>query len=150
MEHVNELKKVITSQDSFILLISLIQKTDIFIDYNNYTFYRLHNNNVSYSKSLEKYLKFNKRIELPAFIYQLKLANIYKSKAGKTFLEYLIFMVKSAVAIQEKNKKEVISAFRYLPLVINGKLIKRVILSILFLFHSGYPYKKLTKNFGRP
>ena len=147
LKHINELKKVITSPDSFILLISLIQKTNVFIDYNKYTFYRLHNNNVSYSKSLEKYVKFNKRMELPALIYQLELANIYRSKAGKTFLGYFIFMIKSALTIQGKNKKEVISTFRYLPLIVNGKLIKRVILLILFLFRSEYPYKRLTRNF---
>ena len=142
------MKKVITSQDSFMLLISLIQKQDIFIDSGKYTFYRLHNNNVSYSKSLEKHLKFNKEVELPSLLYQLELAKNYKSKAAKLFSKNLVFMVKSAVAIEENDKKEVMNAFRYLPLnVLDKKLFKRVILSILFLFGSNYPYKILTRNF---
>ena len=149
-QHIDELKKVITSQDSFMLIISLIQKQDIFIDSGKYTFYRLHNNNVSYSKSLEKHLKFNKEVELPALFYQLELAKNYKSKAAKLFSKNLIFMVKSAVAIEENNKKEVMSAFRYLPLnVLDKKLFKRVILSILFILGSKYPYRILTRNFSR-
>ncbi len=148
--HLNELKSVIASQDSFMLIISLISKTDIFIDDGKYTFYRLHSNNISYSKSLEKNLRFNKEIELPALLYQLNLANHYASNPARIFLKHLIFMVKSDIAIKENKKKEVISAFRYLPLgVVDKLLLKRVILSILFLLGSNYPYRRLTRDFNQ-
>ena len=129
------------------LIISLISKTDIFIDDGKYTFYRLHSNNISYSKSLEKNLRFNKEIELPALLYQLNLANHYASNPAKAVLKHLIFMVKSGIAIEENNKKELIKAFTYIPFVMDKKLFKRVLLSILFLLGSNYPYKKLTRNF---
>ena len=148
--HLNELKSVITSQDSFMLIISLISKTDIFIDYDKYTFYRLHSNNTSYFKSLEKNLRFNKEIELPALLYQLNLANHYASNPARIVLKHLIFMNKSDIAIKENRKKEVISAFRNLPLdAVDKSLLKKVILSILFLFGSNYPYKRLTRNFNQ-
>ncbi len=145
--HLNELKSVIASQDSFMLIISLISKTDIFIDDGKYTFYRLHSNNISYSKSLEKNLRFNKELELPALIYQLNLAKAYNSKAAKLSLKYLVFMTMSAISIEENNKKEAIKTFRYLPLYLDKRLIKRAILLIIFLLGSKYPYKILTKQF---
>jgi glycosyltransferase involved in cell wall biosynthesis len=148
--HLNELKSVIASPDSFMLIISLISKTDIFIDYDKYTFYRLHSNNTSYFKSLEKNLRFNKEIELPALLYQLNLANHYASNPARVVLKHLIFMNKSDIAIKENKKKEVISTFRNLPLnAVDKSLLKRVILSILFLFGSNYPYKRLTRNFNQ-
>ena len=148
--HLNELKSVIASQDSFMLIISLISKTDIFIDDGKYTFYRLHSNNISYSKSLEKNLRFNKEIELPALLYQLNLANHYASNPARIVLKHLIFMNKSDIAIKKNKKKEVISTFRNLPLnAVDKSLLKRVILSILFLFGSNYPYKRLTRNFNQ-
>ena len=148
--HLNELKSVIASPDSFMLIISLISKTDIFIDYDKYTFYRLHSNNTSYFKSFEKNLRFNKEIELPALLYQLNLANHYASNPARVVLKHLIFMNKSDIAIKENKKKEVISTFRNLPLnAVDKSLLKRVILSILFLFGSNYPYKRLTRNFNQ-
>ena len=148
--HLNELKKVIASPDSFMFIISLISKTDIFIDDGKYTFYRLHSNNISYSKSLEKNLRFNKEMELPALLYQLNLANHYASNPARIVLKHAIFMYKSDVAIKENRKKEVISAFRNLPLdAVDKSLLKKVILSILFLFGSNYPYKRLTRNFNQ-
>ncbi len=92
--HLNELKSVITSQDWFMLIISLISKNDIFIDNGKYTFYRLHNNNISYSKSLEKNLRFNKEMALPAFLYQLNLANHYGSNTARIFLKHAILCIK--------------------------------------------------------
>ena len=146
-KHINELRGIITSPDSFMLLISLIEKSNIFIDNSKYTFYRLHDKNVSYSKSIEKHLKFNKELELPALIYQLNLAKAYNSKAAKLFLKCLVFMTMSAISIEENNKKEAIKTFRYLPLYLDKKLIKRAILLIIFLLGSKYPYKILTKQF---
>ena len=148
-KHINELRGIITSQDSFMLLISLIEKSNIFIDNSKYTFYRLHDKNVSYSKSIEKHLKFNKELELPALIYQLNLAKAYNSKAAKLFLKCLVFMTMGAISIEENNKKELIKAFTYIPFVMDKKLFKRVLLSILFLLGSNYPYKRLTRNFNQ-
>ena len=146
-KHINELREIIASQDSFMLLISLIEKSNIFIDNSKYTFYRLHNKNVSYPKSIEKHLKFNRKLELPALIYQLNLAKAYNSKAAKLVLKNLVFMTTSTISIEENNKKELIKAFTYIPFVMDKKLFKRVLLSILFLLGSNYPYKKLTRNF---
>ena len=148
--HLNELKSVITSQDWFMLIISLISKNDIFIDNGKYTFYRLHNNNISYSKSLEKNLRFNKEMALPAFLYQLNLANHYGSNTARIFLKHAIFMYKIDIAIKENKKKEVINAFRYLSLgAVDKTLLKRVILLILFLLGSNYPYNRLTRYFNQ-
>ncbi len=147
-KHINELREVIASPDSFMLLISLIEKSNILIDNSNYTFYRLHDKNVSNPRQIEKHLKFNKELGLPAFIYQLNLAKAYNSKVAKLFFKNLIFMTMSNISIEENNKKELIKAFLYMPLVIDKRLFKRIILSILFLLGSNYPYKRLTRNFS--
>ena len=89
-------------------------------------------------------------MELPALLYQLNLANHYASNPARIVLKHAIFMYKSDVAIKENRKKEVISAFRNLPLdAVDKSLLKKVILSILFLFGSNYPYKRLTRNFNQ-
>ncbi len=59
-------------------------------------------------------------------------------------------MYKIDIAIKENKKKEVINAFRYLSLgAVDKTLLKRVILLILFLLGSNYPYNRLTRYFNQ-
>lgn len=145
----NELKKVIAYPDSFTLIISLISKTDVFIDNNKLTFYRLHNKNISIPRSLKKYLKFYKEIVIPAYLYQLKLADKSNVKLAKLILWRLLFEVLSDLAIKSNNRKDLIKAFKYLSLnSIDKRIIKRIGLSIFFLLGSNSPHKRLTRNFN--
>ncbi|MCL5976324.1 MAG: hypothetical protein M1580_01885, partial [Candidatus Parvarchaeota archaeon] len=118
--------------DIFVLIISLISKSDIFIDRNKLTFYRQYDKNTSY---------YTKELVIPELSHQLELANKSNVKLAKSILKFLLFLTLSDTAIKQNNKKDLIKSFKYLPLnkVTYQRVIRRIILSILFLFGSNYP-----------
>lgn len=87
-----ELIGLITSPDSFMALISIISKVSLFIDNNQLTFYRIHENNTSLSKNAKKSISFNENLEIPALFAQLRLAYRSGSKAGTALIKNLLFL----------------------------------------------------------
>ena len=148
LRYSKELKNLITSQDSFSFIISLISKADIFVDNNKLTFYRFHNKNTIYFKSLKKYLKFNKLV-LAEHLYELELSNRNNIKLAKQISKRLLFLLLTEQAIKINKRKDLIKAFKYLSLTMftDKRIIKRFVLLILFLFGSSYPYKRLNMRF---
>lgn len=150
LSYSRELKNIITNQDSFMFLISLMSKKDILIDNNKMTFYRIHDKNTSDGggTEIEKYFKFYRELSLPALFYQLKLADKENAKVAKLALKSLVFVTLSDFCIRSNNKKDLIKAFKYISFnALDKTIIGRIGLSILFLLGSKYPYKRLTRNF---
>ncbi|MEM3812031.1 MAG: hypothetical protein QXX98_03565, partial [Thermoplasmata archaeon] len=137
--------KVDANQDLFCFLLALISKTKIVIDKNRLTFYRLHDNNTSQSKDLRKFIELTENLFLPALRSQLKLAREYESKVAINFFAMMIFDTLSYLGIVKKDKKLVVSAFKYFRFYINKGIFKLLVADFLFLLGSNYPYKRVTK-----
>ena len=148
-KHRRELAQIITSPDSFMLLLSIIEKTGIFIDYNLLSFYRIHSNNVSVYKSTERALNFNEKLVLPTLLFQYNIAKKYNSDTGKLLLGRLVFMTESMLGIINCDRRTLFSSLKHYRFILFDKSsFRRLIAVFIAILGSKYPKKLITQSFN--
>ena len=148
LKHGDELRTVVTSPDTFMLTVSLIENVSIFTDNNELTFYRMHNMNSSIHHNVQNAIESTDKYGIPALLYQLKLAVKYKNKTAEKMLSNYIFMFSTSLDILKGDRKHIISTLKYFS-AFNKRLVERLALVFLFLIGSRYPYNVLTRNYKK-
>ena len=145
--YIHEIYSSGIATDFFLFLIALADKKNLFIDFNRLTFIRAHER----AKTLEEELEYEEKL-MKNLLYGLDLAKRYKSHTGIDITKLQIFNWVTQIDILKKTKKAKLikDALDFFPAfkLINGRVIKKIALILIYLIKPGYAKGKLVARLG--